>query len=120
LPCKNKKARLKSGVQKDVGQDHQINRPLRRLAYFSLSTGILFAAFSLWWIAGYHVRNLDALDHLVVPWGWLIGFFAVSYFHTRNHVALPAVFSAYLSVMFSGLLFLFILLFLMPFFDPWY
>lgn len=99
---------------------YQPNNPLRKLACFALSNGILFAAFSLLWIAEYHTRGLYVIDRLVVPWGWLAGFFAVSYYNVRRHVALPSVFSAYLSMMLTGLLFCFIFLFLMPIYDPWY
>ncbi len=69
-----------------------------------------------------HVYYSNVIDCIVrvVPWGWLAGFFIFSFCHVRGRVALPIVFSAYLAVIFSGLLFLFTHLFLAPFYDPWF
>lgn len=92
-----------------------VRSPLRRAASFALCNGILFAAFSVLWVMDY-----DLINNIVVPWGWLAGFFIVSFCHVRGRVALPIVFSAYLAVLFSALLCFFVILFLAPIYDPWF
>ena len=99
---------------------HQTVKSLRRVTSFALCNGILFAAFSVLWVMGYHTEFPSVVEYIVVPWGWLAGFFIASFYHVRGHVALPTVLLAYLAFIFSGLLFFFIVVFLAPIYDPWF
>jgi hypothetical protein len=90
--------------------------PWKTVARFALVNGILFATFSVLWV----VDRSDVISYVVFPWGCLAGFFFASYCLLRRRVALPIVFSAFLSVLFSGVLFLFIAFFLAPTYDPYF
>ena len=101
-------------------QHRGLGSPGRTILCFSISLLLLGAFFSVLWVMAYEVRWLGALNVLLVPWGWLAGFFLVAFAYSRRRVALPAVFSVYLAVVFSALLFMFIFLVIAPFYDPFY
>ena len=93
---------------------------LVRAGGFALFNALLFAAFSVLWVKQYHWRPAvsDTVDHLMVPWLWLLGFFTASLCAIRRPLKFAILVSLGSAVVFAGLLFLFIHVVLVPHYDP--
>jgi hypothetical protein len=105
-----------------VSQIEKSSEILVRAVSFTTCNGLLFAAFSVLWVKQYHMSgNLsDTIDHLVVPWLWLASFFSASFFSIRRPTIIAILVSIGSAVAFSGILFLFIHVVLVPKYDPWF
>jgi hypothetical protein len=94
------------------------------LAAFTLANALVFICFAVLWIWEYHINaNLsDSIDHVVVPFGWLAGFFIASFVPLRRFFPkiMGILISIGSSVVLSGILFLVVRLILAPFYDPMY
>src|SRR5262249_43372253 len=83
---------------------------LLRVASFALGNALLFAGFSVLWVKQYHMapHASDAIDCVVVPWLWLVGFFAASFYSIRRPMGFTILVSLASAIAFAGILFLFI------------
>jgi hypothetical protein len=89
---------------------------------FLLGNAFLFAFFAALWVWQYcmteHLSHL--IDHVLVPFGWLAGFFTMSFATLRR--AFPKITTILMSIGFalvlSWVLFLVIGGLLSPFYDP--
>jgi hypothetical protein len=91
---------------------------VRRIASFALCNGLVFIVFSVLWVKEYHMSNSDEIDHIVVPWLWLVCFFTASLCTLRSRVLPLVLISVASAVVFAGVLFVFIHIVLVPMFDP--
>jgi hypothetical protein len=97
-------------------------RTLLRVGSFAVGNALLFAAFSVLWVKQYHMAPgvSDTIDHVVVPWLWLAGFFSVSFWAIRRPLVYAILVSLGSAAALAGILFLFIHVLLVPSYDPWF
>jgi hypothetical protein len=89
---------------------------------FMLANGCVFAFFAVLWVLQYHLDGnvSDWIDLIVVPYGWLAGFFIASFVTVRRSSPkfIAVLISVGSAVVLSGILFLVKIFLLVPFFDP--
>jgi hypothetical protein len=97
-------------------------REVVSLISFLLGNALVFAFFAALWVWQYHIgRDVSArIDRVVVPFGWLAGFYTMSFVTLRR--AFPKITSILMSIgcalLLSWILFLAICGLLAPFYDP--
>jgi hypothetical protein len=89
---------------------------------FALANACVFACFAVLWVWQYHINSdlSDSIDHVVVPFGWLAGFFIASLLPLRRLFpkTKAILISLGSSIVLSGILFLVKTFILVPFYDP--
>jgi hypothetical protein len=98
------------------------NQMWKRGTHFALCNAFVFAVFSVLWVKQYHMpsSSSDAIDEIVVPWGWLACFFIASFSTLRGRMRRSALISAASAIVFASALFLFVHIVLAPIYDPWF
>ena len=89
---------------------------------FVLANTCVFALLAVLWVWQYHINSdlSDSIDHVVVPFGWLAGFFIASFVALRRLFPkiMAIVLSLGSSLVLSGILFEVKTFILVPFYDP--
>ena len=100
--------------------NHETGMTWLRAGGFVAGNALLFTGFSVLWVKQYHMDHglSDTIDHLLVPWLWLAGFFAVSFSAIRRPLVYAVLVSLGTAAALSGILFLFVRIVLVPVYDP--
>ncbi len=87
---------------------------------FLLANAVVFIGFSFLWARQYHMmgNTSDVIDTIVVPWAWIIGFFAASFVTLRKQTKNALLVSIVCTVFATTALWIFILIVIIPLYDP--
>jgi protein-S-isoprenylcysteine O-methyltransferase Ste14 len=96
----------------------------RRLLFFVLGNAGTAIGFAILFVWLYQTRTKLAtqIDHIVVPYVWLVGFFAVSFISIRNGTSIFKAFAISIAscIFFSFLLLMIVSFVFMPRLDPYW
>jgi hypothetical protein len=98
-----------------------MNKTIKNLIPFFIGNALVFVGFSALWAWEYRVEGdlSDKIDHVVVPWLWLLGFFVVSISTLNKTLLKTTLISLSCAIGFSLILLIFVKTVVTFFFDPW-
>jgi hypothetical protein len=95
---------------------------IRRSVPLISANAFVFIAFSILWVWQYHINIAlsDKIDHVVVPWLWLLLFFIASFLTLGKFSIMTVIKSLVCGLVLAFYLWDFIHAVLVPIFDPWF
>lgn len=116
----NRKTDVYFTGQAASGQDGKTT--IRRSVLLISGNALVFFAFSILWVWQYHINGSlsDKIDHVVVPWLWLVSFFFASLLTFGRLSIMTAMKSLVCALVLAFFLWDFIHGVLVPIFDPWF